>query len=217
MVKPDGSFAGYHSRLPLVDGGEDAAEGQSLRQPLHQYLTGNTGAPGLGRCFLQAEDGIRHVAVTGVQTCALPISNNPHLTKSAFEQIGAQCESQMGVFPEFARRITSHAFHGVYLQALVVRADIIKSMGGFHAALTVNEDTDFLFHLAQRTNICYVNIPLVEIDRTPHREIGLTELRTKESYRLKMAQYMYEKWLSEYKGVDLEIRTRIQQRLHDIH
>src|SRR6266436_2712793 len=24
--------------------------------------------------FLQAEDGIRHVAVTGVQTCALPIS-----------------------------------------------------------------------------------------------------------------------------------------------
>ena len=144
-------------------------------------------------------------------------TNNPHLTKSAFEQIGAQCESQMGVFPEFARRITSHAFHGVYLQALVVRADIIKSMGGFHATLTVNEDTDFLFHLAQRTNICYVNIPLVEIDRTPHREIGLTELRTKESYRLKMAQYMYEKWLSEYKGVDLEIRTRIQQRLHDIH
>src|SRR2546422_1457655 len=36
-------------------------------------------APGsavTGRCgfFLQAEDGIRYVAVTGVQTCALPIS-----------------------------------------------------------------------------------------------------------------------------------------------
>src|SRR3989304_3800791 len=26
-------------------------------------------------CFLQAEDGIRDVAVTGVQTCALPISD----------------------------------------------------------------------------------------------------------------------------------------------
>ena len=30
---------------------------------------------GLPRClFVQAEDGIRDVAVTGVQTCALPIS-----------------------------------------------------------------------------------------------------------------------------------------------
>src|SRR3989449_5745234 len=27
--------------------------------------------------FFQAEDGIRDVAVTGVQTCALPISSNP--------------------------------------------------------------------------------------------------------------------------------------------
>src|SRR5256886_10843730 len=27
-------------------------------------------------CFLQAEDGIRYLTVTGVQTCALPISMN---------------------------------------------------------------------------------------------------------------------------------------------
>src|SRR5687768_9161385 len=30
--------------------------------------------------FFQAEDGIRDVAVTGVQTCALPISRTPGLT-----------------------------------------------------------------------------------------------------------------------------------------
>src|SRR5690606_41090867 len=29
--------------------------------------------------FFQAEDGIRDFHVTGVQTCALPISSNPHL------------------------------------------------------------------------------------------------------------------------------------------
>src|SRR2546422_4084678 len=29
--------------------------------------------------FFQAEDGIRDVAVTGVQTCALPISSSRHL------------------------------------------------------------------------------------------------------------------------------------------
>src|SRR3712207_3238917 len=30
-------------------------------------------------CFFQAEDGIRDIGVTGVQTCALPISSTPML------------------------------------------------------------------------------------------------------------------------------------------
>ena len=143
--------------------------------------------------------------------------NNAHLTKTAFQQIGAHCNGQIGVFPEFARRVTAGTFHGVYLQALLVKSSLVRSLGGFHSALTVNEDTDFLFHLAQQTNICYVNIPLVEIDRTPNREVGLTELRLKEGYRLKMAQYMYEKWLKEYDGDDPKIRSNIRRRLHDIH
>ncbi len=31
--------------------------------------------------FFQAEDGIRDDLVTGVQTCALPISNDPRIQK----------------------------------------------------------------------------------------------------------------------------------------
>src|SRR5437764_4818875 len=31
--------------------------------------------------FFQAEDGIRNTSVTGVQTCALPISNPVHLSQ----------------------------------------------------------------------------------------------------------------------------------------
>src|SRR5256885_13049645 len=39
----------------------------------------------VGICFFffQAEDGIRDYKVTGVQTCALPISKTEHLTTSA--------------------------------------------------------------------------------------------------------------------------------------
>src|SRR2546422_6296366 len=33
--------------------------------------------------FFQAEDGIRDVAVTGVQTCALPISTSPKVAPAA--------------------------------------------------------------------------------------------------------------------------------------
>src|SRR6266436_8849077 len=46
--------------------------------------------------FFQAEDGIRDVAVTGVQTCALPISEPPTNTPCASpreaQSSGAQCE-----------------------------------------------------------------------------------------------------------------------------
>src|SRR2546429_4993495 len=38
----------------------------------HAYLAGGSGI-GVVFFFFQAEDGIRDVAVTGVQTCALPI------------------------------------------------------------------------------------------------------------------------------------------------
>src|SRR2546426_10848245 len=34
--------------------------------------------------FFQAEDGIRDYKVTGVQTCALPISSSPECMESAF-------------------------------------------------------------------------------------------------------------------------------------
>src|SRR2546429_1763602 len=37
--------------------------------------------------FFQAEDGIRDVAVTGVQTCALPISSPVPITKSQVHQV----------------------------------------------------------------------------------------------------------------------------------
>jgi len=143
--------------------------------------------------------------------------NNTRLTRTAFEEIAAPCEHQIGVYPEFARRVASPIFHGVYLGALLVRAELVRSLGGFHAPLTVNEDTDFLFKLSRHTSLCYVNIPLHVIDRTPNRDVGLTELRVKESYRLRMAQYMYEKWLREYDGDDPKIRSNIRRRLHDIH
>jgi glycosyltransferase involved in cell wall biosynthesis len=159
----------------------------------------------------------QYSAVSGACSTDSRYIHNPLLEKTAFEEIQADCRSDIGLFPDFARRITSHIFHGVYLQALLVRADLLRSLGGFHPQLPVNEDTDLLFRLAQRTAVCYVNLPLVEIDRTPNRAVGLTELRTKESYRLKMAQAMYEKWLGEYQGPDRLIRSRIRRRLHDVH
>src|SRR5256884_6230950 len=46
--------------------------------------------------FFQAEDGIRDVAVTGVQTCALPISSEDRL-RQAYAEIQERLESHPGV------------------------------------------------------------------------------------------------------------------------
>src|SRR3712207_8569272 len=40
-------------------------------------------------CFFQAEDGIRDIGVTGVQTCALPISGKS-TALAALERLGAE-------------------------------------------------------------------------------------------------------------------------------
>ena len=143
--------------------------------------------------------------------------NNPILNKTAFAQIGNNYDRPMGIIPAYARRITSHRFHGVHLPTLMVHRTLIQSLGGFYTAFPVNEDTDLFFTLAQRTNVCYVNLPLIEIDRTPKRTMGLTELREKENYRCQMAQLMYEKWLREYHGQDEVIPKEIRHRLHDVH
>src|SRR2546429_3969668 len=47
--------------------------------------------------FFQAEDGIRDVAVTGVQTCALPISLNAYFTYSIVLGRGVPWKTALGV------------------------------------------------------------------------------------------------------------------------
>src|SRR5260370_21210419 len=49
--------------------------------------------------FFQAEDGIRDSSVTGVQTCALPISSSTAV--QGFRQIGVE-QAVEEVFPGFA-------------------------------------------------------------------------------------------------------------------
>src|SRR2546430_10850194 len=56
--------------------------------------------------FLQAEDGIRDLTVTGVQTCALPISGGPRHTVSILEGIRARLGPRAAVEYAEGTRIT---------------------------------------------------------------------------------------------------------------
>src|SRR5258708_31584696 len=68
-------MSGY--TLPDLDLCGRACRGLNQRQP---FLTSNTVITLLFGFFFQAEDGIRDDLVTGVQTCALPISSSPTAT-----------------------------------------------------------------------------------------------------------------------------------------
>src|SRR5687768_10299669 len=57
--------------------------------------------------FFQAEDGIRDVAVTGVQTCALPISNLlPEYRETGSEKQNSPATSRPPGFPVFLTSVS---------------------------------------------------------------------------------------------------------------
>jgi hypothetical protein len=75
-------------------------------------------------------------------------------------------------------------------------------------------DTDFSFRLGMVTPMCYVNLPLVEVDRTETRMIGLmTEYPVFSIERLQVHEYMITKWLSLTKDSHPHLRRRLKARL----
>src|SRR2546429_5500627 len=58
-----------------------------------------------GCCFFQAEDGIRDVAVTGVQTCALPISTQPFFAQPSWVNF----EKKVEVMDNFSKQLGNHS------------------------------------------------------------------------------------------------------------
>jgi glycosyltransferase involved in cell wall biosynthesis len=142
-------------------------------------------------------------------------TNNPQLTKTAFQQAQTACTDIIGIWDQIGKRV-AYGYHGLYLQALLVRTQTVREVGEFDSSFLLNEDADFLFRLVARTSVCYVNLPLVEIDRTPVRAVGLIELSRNEKFRLELNQRLYEKWLSSPPSHDPEIRKRILLRLQEV-
>jgi glycosyltransferase involved in cell wall biosynthesis len=164
----------------------------------------------------QAQALEKYAAVSAACVTDASYVNNPHLRMSAFQKAGTQCDELIGTLPDIAKRI-AYGYHGMYLQTLIVHRQLVLEIGGFDPLLTLGEDSDLLFCIANRTSICYVNLPLVEIDRTPDRSNGTIELARKEEFYLKTCQYLYEKWLTRPPNLDPEIRKRVARRLQEIH
>src|SRR5256885_72762 len=85
--------------------------------------------------FFQAEDGIRDYKVTGVQTCALPISTNENAEASywlarTYQALGAEAYARLQEsFPDSWRT------HQLRAEGYALREDLDDALKEFHAAL----------------------------------------------------------------------------------
>lgn len=119
--------------------------------------------------------------------------NNPSLKGTSFEHARKCYPDSAGIIPDSADLVTQF---WIYMQTILVRSSVINKVGGFDPDLLSWHDADFVFRLSLETRLCYVNRPLVFIDRTPNHSVGLTERRprlVKESSALR--QRMLENWI----------------------
>jgi len=143
--------------------------------------------------------------------------NNPALSMTAFEFAHRKYEDVQGVIPAPTELLLGNR-SGIYIQTLVLHKILYQRIGNFDPQLCVGEDTDFLFRLALTAEFCYVNQPLVEIDRTMNRADGLIDLLVRdESLRLEKREYLYQKWLALTCDLGNRINEQLLARLAEIH
>jgi glycosyltransferase involved in cell wall biosynthesis len=164
-----------------------------------QFEALNTLGPEFGACFTD---------------CAYV--GNPDMRLTAFQQAQFDNQTAFDVLHDPMKWVMTK-YPVIYVQSLIVLRSLLGQINGFDESMTVAEDTDLIFRLALKTKFCLVSTPLVEIDRTPHRSVGLIEAyseRKDQSYAC--IRHMYGKWL-EFPEIDLRTREVIRLHLRATH
>jgi glycosyltransferase involved in cell wall biosynthesis len=130
-------------------------------------------------------------------------------------------EGTMGVSPDVMRMVVRPGGAGmvVCICSVMARADLVRKSGGFDPNLRFGMDSDFLFRLAMLTDFCYVNRPLVLVDRSPgeNRHVGVSSEWNKLEFVLRQTQIRFEKFLRLSEGLPTKMRKSILAGLGSVH
>jgi glycosyltransferase involved in cell wall biosynthesis len=142
--------------------------------------------------------------------------NNPQMKMTLFQLAGTQYEARFGVV-EDSVRFVRHILQ-TWVQTAVARTEIARQVM-FDEELRYQEDLDFVFRMAAVTRICYVNMPMVLIDRSPAegRHEGASRDWHREEFRLRMNQYRHEKNLKQSESLEPGIKALIRSSLREVH
>jgi glycosyltransferase involved in cell wall biosynthesis len=144
-------------------------------------------------------------------------TNNPHMKMTLFQLSGADRKELIGRADD-VNELVKH-FDQVWMQTVIAKTDLVRSVGGLDSQLHFHEDQDFLFRLALATRFCYVGMPMVLIDRTPkqQRHVGRARNWDRVEFRLEMLQARYEKNLALCQGRFPDIQNTLRRGLSDVH
>jgi glycosyltransferase involved in cell wall biosynthesis len=144
--------------------------------------------------------------------------NNSHMKTTAFEFFGQHYDDEVGVLENTATTLAQRPA-GISIVTLVCRRELIQQAGAFDPDLRFTEDYDFLFRLALLTDFCFVNKPLVIIDRTPatKRHGGSSTVWDQIDFRLKCEQHRYEKWLALSENQAPKLTGILKSHLRRVH
>lgn len=135
--------------------------------------------------------------------------NNPAYHDTTFGHAGKRYAEATGRLDDIVAFVANP--FGVFMQTILVHSRVMAMVGEFDSALWTGQDLDFVFRLGLHTILCYVNSPLVLIDRAPGHEERLTEVKLRRRYEaIQLRQKMYKKWLglSTQFGKDLDPAIR---------
>lgn len=149
--------------------------------------------------------------------------NNPKMKTTLFELGGKRHDEAMGKIADALKYVTQRGraagVHPVWVQTMVVHRDLMRLLNGFDESLRYGDDDDFVFRLACETQLCYVSMPMMLIDRTPpaQRHIGAATKWDTVAYRLEMTQKRYEKRLRMMSRLPAEIQAAVRRDLAAVH
>jgi len=130
-------------------------------------------------------------------------------------------EGTMGINAEAQRVLLSPGGAGMVVCtcALLARADVVAKSGGFDPDLRFGEDSEFMFRLALLTDFCYVNRPLVWVDRSPAelRHVGVSSEWYELEFWLRQTQRKLERLLRLGEAVPPKTRKLIREQLGGVH
>jgi glycosyltransferase involved in cell wall biosynthesis len=135
---------------------------------------------------------------------------------TAFRESGKHDETSIGIDSEAVKRLAK-SFDHFWTSSLLARADIIRQVGRFDPTLIFNEDNDLFFRLSLATSYCYVNRPLLVIDRSCSPLGSKCRPWDQVEIRLRHRQSMLEKWLKLDLKLTPDVRKTILQSLQQVY
>ena len=153
---------------------------------------------------------------SGVCFTDAQLVNNSGMDVSSFQAHGRHYEQTIGI-DRNAAHLLAESFSGFWVSSLLVRADLIRKIGGFSPDILFVEDRDLHFRLSLVSSIAYVNKQLIRTDRNPSPKGSQLRPWDNVAVQFRQQQIMLEKWLQMDSILPPDVRRRVRRNLGSLH